>query len=85
MELSIVMCVAISGSDSAYLLKEMRPGDLVEFALIDDFNSDFFTGKHVPCQLDDGEMPSSQCLFQVVQTRDFAIVDVIRMQTDVPG
>lgn len=58
----------------SYLLEEMRPRDLVEFALVDDFDGHLLPGEHVPCQLNNGEVSPAESLLQVIETGNLAAV-----------
>lgn len=57
-----------------HLLEKVCSRDFVQFALIDNFDRNFFTSEYMTSELDHGEMTAAQCLLQVVEASDFAIV-----------
>lgn len=58
-----------------YLLEKMCLGNIIEFALVDDLHCNLLPGENVSRQLDDGEVPPTEGLFQVVQASNLAVQD----------
>lgn len=52
----------------------MRSRHFVQFGFVDDLDRHLLAGEHVPRQLDDGKVAGAECLLQIVQTSDLAIV-----------